>query len=346
MSSLQIFFLVFTILAVLLFFVPVVSRVRAARNAPAHDPIESVSEPVDPTRPRSVLRLGSSGFGAYLSTMLSRSGITNETWGDLEEALIRSDAGVGVAAELIEATKMRVKSDSIKDPEAMLGVLKQEIEASISGLDRSLTQSGVTTSIWLFVGVNGVGKTTTIGKVAHRMSSSGSSVLLAAGDTFRAAAAEQLETWASRTGSEIVRGAHGADPSSVMFDAVSSAEAKGIDLVLGDTAGRLHNKSNLMNELTKVKRVAEKGSAKVEEVLLVIDATTGQNGLAQATKFAEAVDVTGVVLTKLDGSAKGGIVLAIQSQLGIPVKLVGVGEQLEDLIDFDPHEFVEALFAR
>jgi fused signal recognition particle receptor len=196
----------------------------------------------------------------------------------------------------------------------------------------------------MFVGVNGVGKTTTIGKVARQQSDAGKSVLLAAGDTFRAAAAEQLGTWAERSGTEFVRGAEGGDPSSVIFDGVERASSKQLDLVLADTAGRLHTKTNLMEELKKVRRVAEKGAGTVTETLLVIDATTGQNGLTQAREFGEATDVTGVVLTKLDGSAKGGIVFAIETELGIPVKLVGLGEQVGDLIAFEPDEFVHALF--
>jgi fused signal recognition particle receptor len=199
-------------------------------------------------------------------------------------------------------------------------------------------------TIWLFVGVNGVGKTTTIGKLGRRLADEGHQVVMAAGDTFRAAAAEQLGMWAERSGAELVRGSEGGDPSAVIFDGIAHAAASGKDVVLADTAGRLHNKSNLMEELSKVRRVADKGAGQVTEVLLVLDATTGQNGLAQARQFTEAVEVTGVVLTKLDGSAKGGIVFAIQSELGIPVKLVGLGETAADLIDFDPDAFVEALF--
>jgi fused signal recognition particle receptor len=198
----------------------------------------------------------------------------------------------------------------------------------------------------MFVGVNGVGKTTTIGKLAKQQVDAGRSVLLAAGDTFRAAAAEQLTAWAERSDVDIVRGAEGADPSSVIFDGVEKAAANKIELVMADTAGRLHTKSNLMDELGKVRRVAEKGAGTVTETLLVIDATTGQNGLAQAREFGEVTNVTGVVLTKLDGSAKGGIVFAIETALGIPVKLVGIGETIGDLIDFDPEEFVSALFER
>jgi fused signal recognition particle receptor len=203
-------------------------------------------------------------------------------------------------------------------------------------------------NVWLFVGVNGVGKTTTIGKVAAQQAAGGRSVLMAAGDTFRAAAVEQLETWAQRSGAEIVRGNEGGDPSAVIFDAIERANARDVDLVLGDTAGRLHTKTNLMDELRKVRRVAAKGAGRVTEVLLVIDATTGQNGLAQAREFGAAtmtdgVGVTGVVLTKLDGSAKGGIVFAIETELGFPVKLVGLGESLDDLVEFDPEEFIDAL---
>ena len=199
-------------------------------------------------------------------------------------------------------------------------------------------------AVWLFVGVNGVGKTTTVGKLAARESAAGRSMVLAAADTFRAAAAEQLTLWAERSNVDIVRGAEGADPSSVVFDAVERAAARNADLVLADTAGRLQTKRNLMEELRKVRRVAEKGAGTVTETLLVIDATTGQNGMSQAQQFAAAVDVTGVVLTKLDGSAKGGIVIAIHSELGLPVKLVGLGEGINDLVEFDPVEFVDALF--
>jgi fused signal recognition particle receptor len=222
--------------------------------------------------------------------------------------------------------------------------MKDEIEKRLTG-DRTLHYEPGQPNVWLFVGVNGVGKTTTIGKVGKRALAEGRSVVMAAGDTFRAAAAEQLELWAERVGAEIVRGSEGGDPSSIIFDAVQRADARDIDLVLADTAGRLHTKTNLMEELRKVRRVADRDPGKVTEVLLVLDATTGQNGLVQARQFLEAVEVTGVVLTKLDGSAKGGIVLAIQSELGIPVKLVGLGESADDLVDFDEHEFVEALFA-
>ena len=221
----------------------------------------------------------------------------------------------------------------------MLDELQREMTDRLEGGDRTLAfvegEPG-SPNIWMFVGVNGVGKTTTIGKLADQQIADGRTVLLAAGDTFRAAAAEQLTTWAERSGAEIVRGAEGGDPSSVIYDGVERAAARNIDLVMADTAGRLHTKSNLMEELRKVRRVAEKGAGRVTETLLVIDATTGQNGLTQAREFREATDVTGVVLTKLDGSAKGGIVFAIETELGIPVKLVGTGETIGDLVPFDP----------
>ena len=221
------------------------------------------------------------------------------------------------------------------------------MKGQLDGADRELhfePAADGSPNVWLFVGVNGVGKTTTIGKVASQQIADGRTVLLAAGDTFRAAAAEQLGTWAERAGAELVRGNEGGDPGAVVFDAVEAATARGVDLVLADTAGRLHTKTNLMEELRKVRRVAEKGAGRVTEVLLVIDATTGQNGLAQAREFGDASQVTGVVLTKLDGSAKGGIVFAVETELGLPVKLVGVGETIGDLVPFDPDEFVDALF--
>ncbi len=212
---------------------------------------------------------------------------------------------------------------------------------------RALRFDGTTGSpdVWLIVGVNGVGKTTTIGKLARRQSAAGHSVLLAAGDTFRAAAADQLALWADRTGTEIVRGAEGGDPSAIVFDAVQRAAARGNDLVLADTAGRLHTKVNLVEELKKIRRVADRDPGNVTEVLLVLDATTGQNALAQARQFTEAVEITGIVLTKLDGTAKGGIVIAVQRELGLPVKLVGLGEGPDDLVDFDPDEFVDAMLS-
>jgi len=283
-------------------------------------------------------------LGGLLSGVFS-GGIDQETWDGLEEALIRADVGVATSAALLEAVRERAEEAGVVDSTELRDLVKAELVERLGGFDRSLRVDLDTgPSVWLFVGVNGVGKTTTIGKLARWQTTNGRSVLLAAGDTFRAAAAEQLTMWADRSDVPIVRGGEGADPSSVVFDAVESANARKIDLVLADTAGRLQTKSNLMEELSKVRRVAEKGAGTVTETLLVLDATTGQNGLSQAKVFADAVDVTGVVLTKLDGSAKGGIVVAIHAELGVPVKLVGLGEGVDDLVEFDPDAFVDALF--
>jgi len=277
----------------------------------------------------------------------ARSGITDDTWDDLEEALLRADVGLGVTTSLLDGLRERVSNKEISSPDELLDALRGEMVGCLAGADRGLhrTAADDQVDVWLFVGVNGVGKTTTIGKVSAQQTAAGLSVVLAAGDTFRAAAAEQLGTWAERSGAELVRGAEGGDPSSVVFDGVQRAKSRGADLVLGDTAGRLQNKSNLMDELRKVRRVADRDPGHVSEVLLVIDATTGQNGLSQAREFTEAAGVTGVVLTKLDGSAKGGIVFAIETEFGIPVKLVGLGETIGDLVPFDPDEFVGALFS-
>jgi fused signal recognition particle receptor len=309
--------------------------------------ISVVPEVEAPPRPsfRDRLAKARSTFSGYVGGILGRTKIDDETWDDLEEALIRADVGVGAATELLDSVRDRVKSDGIENGEQLVAAVKDEMKARLEVADRSLHHDVGTTNVWLFVGVNGVGKTTTIGKVAKREAELGRTIVMAAGDTFRAAAAEQLTTWAERSGADIVRGAEGADPSSIIFDAIERAAAREADLVLADTAGRLHTKTNLMEELRKVKRVASKPPGNVTETLLVLDATTGQNGLQQAKQFTEAVDVTGVVLTKLDGSAKGGIVFAIQSDLGIPVKLVGLGETADDLVAFDPDEFVEAIFS-
>jgi fused signal recognition particle receptor len=303
--------------------------------------------------------------GALAGTLLgvrNRGGITNETWDELEEALLRADVGVRVTDELLSGLRAGVKAKTITTPDELLAALQAEMTSRLSGANRSLsfvpaTDDATGPNVWLFVGVNGVGKTTTIGKVGAQQAAEGRTVLMAAGDTFRAAAAEQLGMWAERSGAELVRGAEGGDPSAVIFDSIERANARKIELVLADTAGRLHTKSNLMDELRKVRRVASKGQGRVTEVLLVIDATTGQNGLTQAREFGAATAVgsaassgeesgiTGVVLTKLDGSAKGGIVFAIETELGIPVKLVGLGEGIGDLVAFDPAEFIDALFA-
>ncbi len=321
-----------------------------ATDAEAEPELEPEPEPEPEIERASFRTRMSKARGALTGAFLgirSRGGITNETWDDLEEALLRADVGVRVTDELLEGLKGRVKSKEIADPDALLAALQAEMRSRLEGTDRGLTfEPGAPGSpnVWLFVGVNGVGKTTTIGKLANQQIADGRTVLMAAGDTFRAAAAEQLTTWAERSGAEIVRGNEGGDPSAVIFDAIERASARNIDLVLADTAGRLHTKTNLMDELRKVRRVAAKGDGRVTEVLLVIDATTGQNGLTQAREFGDATEVTGVVLTKLDGSAKGGIVFAIETELGLPVKLVGLGETIHDMVPFDPADFIDALF--
>ncbi len=309
------------------------------------DPAEvAADEPI--VKPTFFDRLAKSRktFSGFLGGLVGLGSLDDEAWEELEEALIRADIGVVTSMKLLEDVKETAKEQEAEDGAAILPLLKARMQSEIADKDRSLVIDDGETNVWLFVGVNGVGKTTTIGKLGKRLKAEGNTVLMAAGDTFRAAAAEQLTMWAERSEVEIVRGVEGGDPSSVIFDGVQAAQARGCNVVLADTAGRLQNKTNLMDELSKVRRVAAKEPGHVSEVLLVIDATTGQNGLQQAKVFAEAVDVTGVVLTKLDGSAKGGIVFAIESELGIPVKLVGLGEGVDDLIDFDPDEFVNALF--
>jgi fused signal recognition particle receptor len=259
-----------------------------------------------------------------------------------------ADVGLATTSELLESLQERVRAGELRDPGAVVGALKAELVRTLDAAgsrELQLAPAPGQPDVWLFVGVNGVGKTTTIGKVARQQVEEGRRVLLAAGDTFRAAAADQLATWAARAEVELVRGAPGGDPGAVVFDAVQRAAARAYDLVLADTAGRLHTKVNLIEELKKIRRVADRGPGRVREVLLVLDATTGQNGLQQARQFLEAVGVSGVVLTKLDGTAKGGVIVPIQRELGIPVKLVGVGEGADDLVPFDAQQFVEGLFA-
>jgi fused signal recognition particle receptor len=309
-----------------------------------------------------------------LRAALSRPTIEAGTWDELEETLLRADVGVATTQALLADLRRQVDDGQVRDGAALLAALRADLvdlleieerwdgatDAALAADDgpvppsdaevvapvgRSLRFEGRpgTVDVWLFVGVNGVGKTTTVGKVARQQASAGRTVLLAAGDTFRAAAGEQLATWAERADAEIVRGAEGGDPSAIVFDAVQRAAARGNDLVLADTAGRLHTKVNLVEELKKIRRVADRDPGRVTEVLLVLDATTGQNGLVQARQFTEAVAVTGVVLTKLDGTAKGGVVVSVQRELGLPVKLVGLGEGVDDLVPFEPTTFVDAL---
>jgi fused signal recognition particle receptor len=327
---------------------PVSPAIEAAVVAPVEEAVAPTPEPVAPAKPRFRDRLGKarSTLSGYMGAVLARDRIDPQTWDDLEEALIRADVGVAATTDILEHLRATVDASEITAPADLLEALKVQLKADLATGDRTLRFEPGAPNVWLFVGVNGVGKTTTVGKVGKQQAALGRRVVMAAGDTFRAAAAEQLETWAERAGADLVRGAEGGDPSSIIFDAVQRAAAKGADLVLADTAGRLHTKVNLMEELRKVRRVADREPGKVTEVLLVLDATTGQNGLVQAQQFTEAVDLTGVVLTKLDGSAKGGIALAIQSALGIPIKLVGLGETADDLVEFDPDEFIDALFTQ
>ena len=291
----------------------------------------------------SRLAKAKSAMSGYV-TSIRNSEVNESIWEQLEEALILADVGMAATSSVLDRLKKTAEDEQITKGPELLEALKVQMKSDLD-IDRTLELNCEGIPVWLFVGVNGVGKTTTIGKLGQSLSVKGNSVVMAAGDTFRAAAAEQLETWADRCGAHFVRGQEGADPSSVIFDAIISAEKRDADVVLADTAGRLQNKVNLMEELAKVRRVADRNPGSVAEVFLVIDATTGQNGLTQAREFALAVDVTGVVLTKLDGSAKGGIVFAIEKEMGLPVKLVGLGEGIDDLVPFESEEFVETLFS-
>lgn len=277
------------------------------------------------------------------SILLNRA-IDDDVVEEIEEVLITSDIGVEAADKIIGILREKVKACEIKNSDDVKAHLRKEMSALL-GKSQPLVVFGEKPFVILAAGVNGVGKTTTIGKLALRFISEGNSVVLAAADTFRAAAIEQLEIWADRTGAEIIKHRSGSDPAAVAFDAVEAAKARGIDVVIIDTAGRLHTKSQLMDELKKINRVIKKSLPDApHEILLVVDATTGQNALVQARIFSEAVGVTGVALTKLDGTAKGGIIFAIKKELGIPVKLIGIGEGVDDLKDFDPEDFVTALF--
>ncbi len=296
-------------------------------------------------RLRTRLSRSQNVFGRGLLNLLTRDRLDEDAWEEVEESLLAADVGVEATTELVERLRDRTRLLGTRSVEELRRLLADELLTALDPtLDRSLavTPADGKPAVLLVVGVNGSGKTTTCGKIARVLVADGHSVVLGAADTFRAAAADQLATWAGRVGAEVVRGPEGADPASVAFDAVRRGTEAGVDAVLVDTAGRLQNKVGLMDELGKVKRVIEKHTP-VSETLLVLDATTGQNGLQQARVFTEVVDVTGVVLTKLDGTAKGGIVIAVQRKLGIPVKLVGLGEGPDDLAPFDPEQFVSAL---
>jgi fused signal recognition particle receptor len=285
----------------------------------------------------------SQSFGRRFAAIFKSGRLDAEQWQELEEILLNADVGLSLTTELLTA----LRHDLAKGEDPLVALRRELLSVLAVDTNREISfmrHEDGTPRIILVVGVNGTGKTTTTGKLAHLARSSGAKVYLAAADTFRAAASEQLETWAQRSGATLIRGDDGADSASVAFDGLREARVAAADLLIVDTAGRLHTKVDLMNELGKVKRVIEK-SAKVDDVLLILDATTGQNGILQAKVFAEAVDVTGLVLTKLDGTARGGVVLAVQRELGIPVKLVGVGEGIDDLVEFDAEVFVEGLIA-
>ena len=279
-------------------------------------------------------------------SLLSRDDLDEATWEEVEETLLSADLGVAATMELMERLRTRIQVEGARDSESVRALLRAELLELVGpGMNRSLvTKANGRPAVILVVGVNGTGKTTTTGKLARVLVAENRTVLLGAADTFRAAASEQLQTWGDRVGAVVVRGPEGGDPASVAFESVDVAAKAGVDAVIIDTAGRLHTKTGLMDELGKVKRVVEKNS-EVDEVLLVLDATTGQNGLVQARVFAEVVDVTGIVLTKLDGTAKGGIVVSVQRELGVPVKLVGLGEGPDDLAPFEAEEFVDALLS-
>ncbi len=321
----------------------------AATTAPAA-PAEPELEVPPPSAGRMVrlrarLARSQSSFGQGLLTLLSAKTLDEDTWEEIEDTLITADIGVTSATQIVENLRTRVKVLGTRDTEEVRALLREELLKQLgSDTDRTVRTEphGERPAVIMVVGVNGTGKTTTTGKLARVLVGDGRTVVLGAADTFRAAASEQLQTWGSRVGAPVVSKDEGADPASVAFDAVARGMEDGADTVIIDTAGRLHTKTGLMDELGKVKRVVEKKS-RVDEVLLVLDATTGQNGLRQARVFAEVVNVTGIALTKLDGTAKGGIIVQVQRELGVPVKLVGLGEGPDDLAPFDPEVFVDAI---
>ena len=329
-------FLVVLVAAVLVVVVVVALMLRRKSTA---SPVGAVTaEPDSPLADR--LEKTRRALGSRLKDLLSRGPADEDFWSGLEEALIAADVGVAASTGVVD----RVRAAAPEGVEEAKKALHDELLATLSGRDRDLHLSG-SPAVMVVVGVNGVGKTTSIAKLAARLESDGSSALLGAADTFRAAADAQLRTWADRVGVEIVGGQSGADPAAVAFDSYQAARSRSRDVLIVDTAGRLHSKHNLMQELGKIVKVLEREAGSVDEVLLVLDATTGQNGMAQIKQFTDVVGVTGIVLTKLDGTAKGGIAVAIEQDYGVPVKFIGVGEGVEDLIPFEPTEFIDALLA-
>jgi fused signal recognition particle receptor len=331
---------------------PVQTLTPPAQTLPAQTPVQQPvqTDEIEPVsgrmeRLRGRLSRSQSTLGSGLLGLLGAGNLDEDSWTDIEDTLLLADLGAATTTEIVDRLRAELVSRGVRTPVQVRALLREVlVDALHPEMDRSVRalphENGP--AVLLVAGVNGTGKTTTTGKLARVLVADGRTVLLAAADTFRAAAADQLETWANRVGAEVVRGKEGADPAAVAFDAVKRGIEAKVDTVVIDTAGRLHTKTGLMDELGKVKRVVEK-QAKVDEVLLVLDATTGQNGLTQARVFAEIVDVTGIALTKLDGTAKGGIVFQVQRELGVPVKLVGLGEGPDDLAPFEPGAFVDAL---
>jgi fused signal recognition particle receptor len=333
-------------------------------SLPADEPVIPVEDPVQPLavspavqekpkgepgffeRLKQGLQRTTEGLVGRIDTLvLGKKEIDADTLEELEEILITSDIGVKTTVELIRTLEKRLGRNELKDGEALRAALKEEILGRLEAHHSALDMSGQHPFVLLVIGVNGVGKTTTIGKLASRFSAGGSKVLLAAADTFRAAAAEQLESWGQRSGVDVIRHKEGADPSAVVFDACKAAVARQVDILIVDTAGRLHTKVNLMEEMKKIRRVIDREiPGAPHETLLVLDAATGQNAVSQARLFKETAGVTGLALTKLDGTAKGGIVVAVSHEFALPVRYIGVGESIDDLRDFDPREFTDALF--
>ena len=315
-------------------------------EAPPAPPAFDVPEPSAGrlTRLRSRLSRSQSSLGRGLLTLLSGDRLDDDTWEEVEDVLLTSDVGVAATTDIVASLRKQVAVEGARTPDHLRSLLRAELLRAVGTGDRALQTlpHEDRPAVVLVVGVNGTGKTTTCGKLARLLVADGRSVLMGAADTFRAAAADQLVTWGARVGADVVRKDEGADPAAVAFDAVRAGIDRRVDVVLIDTAGRLHTKTGLMDELAKVKRVVEKAGT-IDEVLLVLDATTGQNGVIQAKQFADTVGVTGIALTKLDGSARGGIVIAVQRELGIPVKVIGLGEGPDDLAPFEPEAFVDAL---
>ncbi|NQS75318.1 MAG: signal recognition particle-docking protein FtsY [Peptococcaceae bacterium] len=326
------------------------SRILSGKKTAAQE-VASTGETV-PDKPGFFGRLKESltktrqGFIEKIDVLFRGRVIDEELYEELEEILIQADVGVNTAMELVEKTRCTVKERRLDDAEGLKDILKEHIGDMLGNETAVLNTSSVAPTIIMVVGVNGVGKTTTIGKLAYQYKADGKKVVIGAADTFRAAAIEQLEVWADRVGVDLIKHKEGADPAAVAFDALQAAKARGADILIIDTAGRLHTKTNLMEELKKISRVLNREMAGApQEVLLVLDATTGQNAVNQAVLFQQAAGVTGIALTKLDGSAKGGIIIAIKQSQDIPVKLIGIGEEMEDLRPFSPVDFAEALFA-